>query len=78
MDNFFAKYNTYPTIAGDYIYDAVTQLARDAGKTGPEIVDSLKKDFTGVAGAYKYNGDGSFDLAQVVKKWNGQKYVIVK
>jgi branched-chain amino acid transport system substrate-binding protein len=78
MDNFFAKYNTYPTIAGDYLYDAITQLAKDAGKNNTEIVDSLKKDFTGVAGMYKYNGDGSFDLAQVVKRWDGEKYVVVK
>lgn len=78
MNDFFAKYATYPTIAGDYLYDAVTQLAKDAGKNSIEIIDSLKKDFTGVAGMYKYNGDGSFDVAQVVKKWDGEKYVVVK
>lgn len=78
MDNFFSKYNTYPTIAGDYIYDAVTQLAKVAGKSNLEIVDSLRNDFRGVSGMYKYNGDGSFDVEQVVKKWDGNKFVIVQ
>ncbi len=79
MDEFYAKYSSYPTIAGDYMADAITQLATalSSGQTGQDLVRSIKKDFSGVAGAYKYNGDGSFDVKQVVKKWDGIKFVVV-
>jgi hypothetical protein len=41
-------------------------------------MNSLRVSFEGVAGRYNYNGDGSFDVVQVVKKWDGTKFVVVK
>lgn len=81
IDAFRAKYESYPTIAGDYLYDAITQLAKasvQTDKTNQSIVDFIKRDFDGISGKYKYNGDGSFDISQVVKKWDGEKFVIVR
>ncbi len=78
IDDYYQTTGTYPTIAGDYIYDAVMQLVKNAGKTNTQIMESLRKDFSGVAGSYVYNQDGSFDVVQVVKKWDGEKFVIVK
>ncbi|MEK7095256.1 MAG: ABC transporter substrate-binding protein [Patescibacteria group bacterium] len=78
IDDYYKTTGTYPTIAGDYIYDAVMQLVKNTGKTNTQIMESLRKDFSGVAGSYVYNQDGSFDVVQVVKKWDGEKFVIVK
>ena len=81
IDEFHSKYGSYPTIAGDFLYDAVTEIAHAVnGSDGskPEIIKYLKQSFSGVAGKYSYNGDGSFDIGQVVKKWDGQKFVVVK
>lgn len=81
IDEFHSKYNAYPTIAGDFLYDAVTQIAQAVDQSGSSktaIEQSLKKDFSGVAGQYTYNNDGSFDVGQVVKKWDGEKFVVIK
>lgn len=81
LDEYFAKYGMYPATAGDNLYDAVTQLAKAVNQSkgdNSSIVKLLKKDFTGVSGYYKYLGDGSFDLEQVVKAWNGSKFIEVK
>ncbi len=79
-DAYHAKYGTYPTIAGDYAYDALTQLIKaiSANDSKSSIVEFLKKDFDGVSGKYRYNGDGSFDVVQVVKKWDEQKFIVIK
>ncbi len=81
LNKYFAKYNMYPATAGDNLYDAVTQLANtlikeDGLNTG--VMKLLRQDFTGVSGGYRYLGDGSFDLEQVVKTWNGSGFVEVK
>jgi hypothetical protein len=71
----------YPATAGDNLYDAVTQMAKavvQAKGVNSSIIKLLKKDFTGVSGEYKYLSDGSFDLKQVVKTWNGSKFIEVK
>ncbi|MFA6432230.1 MAG: ABC transporter substrate-binding protein [Candidatus Paceibacterota bacterium] len=81
INNYYAKYASYPTIAGDYIYDAITQLATVANQpdvSRESIMKYLKNSFSGVAGNYIYNGDGSFDVVQVVKKWDGQEFVVIK
>jgi branched-chain amino acid transport system substrate-binding protein len=81
LDEYFAKYNMYPATAGDNLYDAVTQMAKavvQAKGVNSSIIKLLKKDFTGVSGEYKYLSDGSFDLKQVVKTWNGSKFIEVK
>ena len=81
LDEYFAKYNMYPATAGDNLYDAVTQMALAVSQNNGSnlaTINFLKKDFTGVSGEYKYLGDGSFDLKQVVKAWNGSKFVEVK
>jgi branched-chain amino acid transport system substrate-binding protein len=81
IDEYFAKYATYPTIAGDYIYDAITQFGKIAqadNTSNTTIMQTLRANFAGVAGSYVYNGDGSFDVVQVVKKWDGNKFVVVK
>lgn len=81
IDEYFAKYASYPTIAGDYIYDAITQfgkIAQAENISNTVIMNSLRVSFEGVAGRYNYNGDGSFDVVQVVKKWDGTKFVVVK
>ncbi len=80
IDMFYAKYGISPTIAGDYLYDGVTQLAGIGSgerKNNTQIIESLRKDFSGVSGKYMYNSDGSFDVVQVVKKWDGQRYIVV-
>lgn len=79
VNNFYTKYNTFPTIAGDYLFDAITQIARAVNQFGDskqEIVKFLGQSFSGVAGQYTYNNDGSFDIAQVVKKWDGERFVL--
>ena len=81
IDDYFTKYASYPTIAGDYISDAITrlvQIAQGSDLSNSAINDALRKDFSGVSGSYIYNGDGSFDVVQVVKKWDGNKFVIVE
>ncbi|MCX6715686.1 MAG: ABC transporter substrate-binding protein [Candidatus Taylorbacteria bacterium] len=79
-DAFYKKYDIYPTIAGDYAYDAVSQLieAVNVDNSKASIIKFLRGDFKGVSGIYENNGDGSFDVVQVVKKWNGEKFVVVK
>lgn len=81
LDKYFAKYNMYPATAGDNLYDAVTQLATALVKkngSGEGVMSILREDFNGVSGEYKYLGDGSYDLEQVVKTWNGTKFIEVK
>ncbi len=81
VDEFYSKYNAYPTIAGDFLFDAVTQISHAVDQDGSskaDIIRSLKQSFSGVAGQYSYNNDGSFDVGQVVKKWDGQKFVVIK
>ena len=80
-DAFHAKFNMYPSIAGDYAYDALIQFiqaANQTDKSGTAIMQSLRKSFTGVSGEYIYNNDGSFNVKQVVKKWDGSKFVVVR
>jgi len=80
LDEYFAKNNMYPATAGDNLYDAVAQLATALAKdsSNTSVMAYLRADFTGVSGNYKYLGDGSYDLEQVVKTWNGSKFVEVK
>ncbi len=79
IDAYHNQYGSYPTIAGDYIYDAVTQLAHAAtSASSADLMKSLRQNFSGVAGQYVYNNDGSFDVVQVVKKWDGEKFVVIK
>lgn len=78
IDDYYTTYGSYPTIAGDYAYDAVTQFAKNAGKSKEEIMVALRQNFSGVSGSYVYNADGSFDVVQVVKRWNGEKFEVIK
>jgi branched-chain amino acid transport system substrate-binding protein len=81
LDEYFTKYGMYPATAGDNLYDAVTQLANSLTKENginTKVIKDLRQNFTGVSGYYKYLGDGSFDLEQVVKTWNGSKFIEVK
>lgn len=76
LNEYYSRYGVYPTIAGDYVYDAITMFARASEKTknSQKIMDILRNDFEGVSGHYKYNGDGSFDVKQVAKIWDGEKF----
>jgi branched-chain amino acid transport system substrate-binding protein len=81
LDEYFAKYNVYPVTADDNLYDAVTKLAftlTQKGTLNTTVMEALRQDFVGVSGQYKYLSDGSYDLKQVVKTWNGSKFVEVK
>ena len=81
LDEYFTKYNMYPATACDNLYDAVIQMAKATTQNiglNSAVMKYLRKDFVGVSGEYKYLGDGSYDLKQVVKTWNGNKFVEVK
>lgn len=81
LDKYYAKHGMYPATAGDNLYDAVTQLAKiliNKNASGPDVMNSLRNDFMGVSGQYTYLGDGSYDLKQVVKTWNGNKFVEIR
>lgn len=81
LEKYFVRYGMYPATAGDNLYDAVTQLTLAVVKSKGVnfgIIKELKGDFAGVSGRYKYLGNGSYDLKQVVKTWNGSKFIEVK
>jgi branched-chain amino acid transport system substrate-binding protein len=80
VDEYFKTYNSYPTVAGDYLFDAITRLSNipAESRSNEKIMDYLRKDFRGVAGAYTYKSDGSFDVLQIVKKWNGKEFIKVQ
>ncbi len=78
LDEYYTKYNMYPATAGDNLYDAVIQLSKAniaSNGSNLSVMKYLKKDFVGVSGEYKYLGDGSYDIRQVVKTWNGTKFI---
>jgi branched-chain amino acid transport system substrate-binding protein len=80
LTEFYNKYGMYPATAGDNLYDAVTQLANALVKddSNTAIMKDLRQDFTGVSGEYKYLDDGSYNLKQVVKTWDGNKFIEIK
>jgi ABC-type branched-subunit amino acid transport system substrate-binding protein len=81
LDQFHARYGTYPAPAGDHLYDAIVQLAKAkaAGKqTGMDILTHLKRDFTGAAGDYRYNGDGSFSVRLVPNVYENGKFMVIE
>jgi len=82
IKQYYAMFNTYPTVAGDHLFDAVTRASHaiiEAKGDKQEIVDFLREDFAGAAGQYVYMDDGSYDLGNIVaKKWDGERFIVVK